>query len=302
MSKLYIDSKFAQTPNEMLYRDDISMKAKGLFAYLQSKPQWWDFSIKRISKEIQEWKTATSTGLKELEEKWYLNRTRYRDDRGHWQHKYTLYIEPNPSPDEPAPDNPAPGNNDDKVKSNKQKVISKNKINNTKAKALEGASSLSDKKKVSDNSSSEKQNSIKQLKEEKEKSSAKKEKITTIKEEYGDGDINRLLEAIEQELSNFWKIYEEWKQERQRAYNWLTAKKIKEKVLDKFKLIDSIDNRIKIAKRLIRESHSRKYIKKANNMQELYYNWAKIFNQVVDSWTEKKDDKQKVADLSAYDL
>ena len=69
-----------------------------------------------------------------------------------------------------------------------------------------------------------------------------------------------------------------------------------------FEMDDNIENRIKLARRLIRESHNRKYIKKANNMQELYYNWAKIFNKVVDDSTEKQDEKPKVADLSAYDL
>ena len=74
MSKLYIKRKDGQIPNDLLNRPDISFKAKGIWAYLQSKPDGWSFSVDRIASQAQEGKTAVSAGLRELQNEGYLIR------------------------------------------------------------------------------------------------------------------------------------------------------------------------------------------------------------------------------------
>lgn len=84
MSKLYIKRKYGQTPNELLNRDDISLKAKGLFGFLQSKPSGWNFSELRIIRQLKEGRDAIRTTIKELQKHGYLRKTPNKDKRGRW--------------------------------------------------------------------------------------------------------------------------------------------------------------------------------------------------------------------------
>ena len=67
--------------NEVLVRQDISWKAKGVYAYLFSKPDGWDFSADRIAKEGKESRKTVLTALKELESVGYLNREKLPNGR-----------------------------------------------------------------------------------------------------------------------------------------------------------------------------------------------------------------------------
>lgn len=67
MSKLTIKSRFAVTPNELLKNPEISYKAKGLYAQIQSKPDGWDFSAERLALEGSEGRDSIRSGLRELE-------------------------------------------------------------------------------------------------------------------------------------------------------------------------------------------------------------------------------------------
>jgi len=75
------DVGFAQIKNEVLSDPNLSLKAKGLFAYLYSKPNDWNFSGERIVKESLEGRKAIYSGLKELEENGYLIRSKQPDGR-----------------------------------------------------------------------------------------------------------------------------------------------------------------------------------------------------------------------------
>jgi len=72
---------FAQVKNEVLCDKKISLKAKGMFAYLYSKPDDWDFSGHRIVNECSEGKRAVFAALGELEKAGYLSRNRQPDGR-----------------------------------------------------------------------------------------------------------------------------------------------------------------------------------------------------------------------------
>lgn len=56
-------------PNALLNQSDISLKAKGLFAYIQSKPDGWDFSSERIANDHTDGRDGIRSALKELEAK-----------------------------------------------------------------------------------------------------------------------------------------------------------------------------------------------------------------------------------------
>ena len=68
--------KFTQIKNEVLTDKNLSLKAKGLFAYLYSKPNNWDFSMYRIAGETKDGKEGIRTALLELEKNGYLTRKR----------------------------------------------------------------------------------------------------------------------------------------------------------------------------------------------------------------------------------
>lgn len=79
---------FTMVANEVLVRPDLSFKAKGLFAYLFSKPEGWDFSAERISQESRESKAAVQNGLIELERAKLLTRHRMQSGRMEYHLSY----------------------------------------------------------------------------------------------------------------------------------------------------------------------------------------------------------------------
>jgi GTP cyclohydrolase II len=91
MSKITIKERFGQAPVELLNRTDLSFKAKGLFSFIQSKPDGWSFSVDRITRQSNEGKDAIRSGLKELEDAGYLTRIAAKKKDGTWDgYDYTL--------------------------------------------------------------------------------------------------------------------------------------------------------------------------------------------------------------------
>lgn len=72
---------FAQVPNELLVDPNVSFSAKGLWSYIQSKPDNYDFSSERIVEETKEGIKAVQSALRELENTGYLSRSRHADGR-----------------------------------------------------------------------------------------------------------------------------------------------------------------------------------------------------------------------------
>jgi hypothetical protein len=68
MSKLYKNRRgFTQAPNDIVQDKDLSFKARGLWVYLESKPDNWNFSLKRISEESTDGIDSVRSGIHELE-------------------------------------------------------------------------------------------------------------------------------------------------------------------------------------------------------------------------------------------
>lgn len=113
MAKLIINNRYGIVPNDLLNNPEISFKAKGLFAYIQSKPDNWNFSAKNIATQTKESIDGVRTGLVELEKHGYLVRTKYNKENGLLDIEYTLYSDPvteKPTTDKPLTENPTTEN------------------------------------------------------------------------------------------------------------------------------------------------------------------------------------------------
>lgn len=65
---------FTQVANSVLIDKTLSLRAKGLFAYIYSKPYGWEFSSHRMAKESVEGRDAIRTATKELLTAGYLSK------------------------------------------------------------------------------------------------------------------------------------------------------------------------------------------------------------------------------------
>lgn len=65
---------FTQVANCVLVDTNISLGAKGLFAYIYSKPEYWQFSSERMEKECKESAKVIRRILRELEKSGYVRR------------------------------------------------------------------------------------------------------------------------------------------------------------------------------------------------------------------------------------
>lgn len=108
MAKLKILNRYATIPNDLLNNDSISLKAKGMYAFIQSKPDDWDFSAERISKQLKEGMPSVKSALQELEANGYLLRKRFHNSKGFWEIEYLLFE--NPEVGKPLAENQVLGN------------------------------------------------------------------------------------------------------------------------------------------------------------------------------------------------
>ncbi|TDA63579.1 helix-turn-helix domain-containing protein [Sulfuricurvum sp. IAE1] len=94
-------NNFTITPNHIINDEKISLKAKGLYLYLVSKPDNWAFSIERISKESKDGEDSVKSAIKELEKCGYLTRSQFNKNGNFGSNIYTLFDEPLPSGENP---------------------------------------------------------------------------------------------------------------------------------------------------------------------------------------------------------
>ena len=133
MAKLKITNRYGIIPNDLLNNKTLSRKAKWLFWYLQSKPEDRDFAIDRIRNDASDGRDSTTNGIKELEQAWYLQRTKWKNDKWQRDIEYTLYDTPitgNPTwinkktiTDNPTSDNPTSENTETNKERNSNKEL-----------------------------------------------------------------------------------------------------------------------------------------------------------------------------------
>lgn len=72
---------FTITNNQLIRDDRLSWKARGIFTYLWSMSDGWDFRVNEVSRHAKDGRDSLRAGLKELEEYGYLKR-QYKQDNG----------------------------------------------------------------------------------------------------------------------------------------------------------------------------------------------------------------------------
>lgn len=108
---------YTQVSNAVLNDKKLSWKAKGIFAYLYSKPENWDFSVHRIFLDSRDGKESLLSGISELEEAGYLFRKRLANGKM----EYKICFEPcTEKPDEACSGNQ---NEPDSGKANNGKPV-----------------------------------------------------------------------------------------------------------------------------------------------------------------------------------
>lgn len=126
MAKLIIKSRYGVVPNQVLNDPRLSLKAKGLFAYLQSKPEDWSFSLERIATQTKDQIDGVRTAVHELERFGFLKRSPFRNPEGLWA-GYNYILLDSPSLDLPTTVLPTLENGDtlSNKDSSKKEVVNK---------------------------------------------------------------------------------------------------------------------------------------------------------------------------------
>lgn len=131
MSKIKKYTKgFTILPNDLLNDKSISFKAKGIYAFLNSKPDGWEFSVDRISAQTLEGRDAVRAGILELEKAGMLTRTQIKNsDLQFGGYQYNLF-DYKPNDGKPVDGNavdgkPVDGKPDDIVIKKEKERISK---------------------------------------------------------------------------------------------------------------------------------------------------------------------------------
>lgn len=133
MGKIKINRKdnFTIISNSILKNPNLTLKAKGLYAYMWSLPDDWDYSVAGLTKVLKEGKDAINEALKELEREGYLVRTILRAGGKFADMDYILHETPqkvpfteNPQAEKSDAENPQQINtNKTKEKKKKSKTI-----------------------------------------------------------------------------------------------------------------------------------------------------------------------------------
>ena len=88
---------FTQIANQVINSNKISLRDKGLWVYIQSKPDGWEFAAKRIAADQSKGIYDVLAGLKNLEQQGFLKRHKQPD--GHVIYELLLPIDEKTKPD-----------------------------------------------------------------------------------------------------------------------------------------------------------------------------------------------------------
>jgi hypothetical protein len=78
-------------PNELINDNRLSLKARGLAAYVLAKPDDWRIDAAALARQFKEGRRSILAGLSELEDIGYLRRWRAQTADGKWSSGSTLY-------------------------------------------------------------------------------------------------------------------------------------------------------------------------------------------------------------------
>jgi hypothetical protein len=73
---------FAQIANDVLNSPDLTFKAKGIYAYMVSKPNNWKFTIRSMATQVKDGRDGIQSGIKELKEAGWIKHIKRKDGTG----------------------------------------------------------------------------------------------------------------------------------------------------------------------------------------------------------------------------
>lgn len=76
-----IEQPFGWEPNAIIFAPNLSLKAKGLWLYMNAKPEGWYFASERIAEECSDGVTSIRAALKELTDAGLLSWKKQGDGR-----------------------------------------------------------------------------------------------------------------------------------------------------------------------------------------------------------------------------
>lgn len=129
--KLHNEGNWTAVPNKLIEDPKLSWKAKGLYAYLTSRPDGWEVREMDLERRSNDGRTSLRAGIRELEESGWLTRKQEREGGKYTHTSFTLHRSPstgNPSTEKPTTEKPSTEN----VPYSK-KEDSKTETNNTEA-------------------------------------------------------------------------------------------------------------------------------------------------------------------------
>ncbi len=123
------ESNYVQVSNSFLRNSNMSFKAKGLFCYMFSMSDNWNFTIKSIASQQKDGVASVKSSLQELKELGYISYTKHSDGTG------TYFLD-----DEPKVENPNVGfiikRKSTPIKKNQLPKNNNTKVNPTKAEII----------------------------------------------------------------------------------------------------------------------------------------------------------------------
>jgi hypothetical protein len=96
---------FTQVPNEVINDINLSLKSIGMYSFMFSKPDGWNFTILSMSKQVKDGTTSIQSCITELKESGYLSYTKNSDGTGQYHLFITKQVESVADPVVPTENN-----------------------------------------------------------------------------------------------------------------------------------------------------------------------------------------------------
>lgn len=94
--QIYGVTGYTVMPNYFLNDTNLSNQAKGLLAFMLSVPDDWDYSVMGLVTRSRDGRVSIKNTLEELKQAQYVTVEPYRDEKGHFRYKYSVYYLPYP--------------------------------------------------------------------------------------------------------------------------------------------------------------------------------------------------------------
>ncbi|MBT7350538.1 hypothetical protein HN803_07200 [candidate division WWE3 bacterium] len=93
---------FTQIANEVLNSKLLTFKAKGIYAFMMSKPNGWNFTIRSMAKQVKDGEDGIRSGLRELREQGAIVYVKHQNGTGTYHLKAVINSSKKPQREKPV--------------------------------------------------------------------------------------------------------------------------------------------------------------------------------------------------------